>query len=148
MSNDQKAAGHCLCRAVKFEYVGKPNWTVYCHCESCRRAASSAVVMWISVPCSAFQFTQGNPRYFQSSSHVRRAFCGNCGSPLTYENDRIADEVHLYAASLADPSDVAVTRHVFVDEQMDWLEIHDDFPRCATTSQGGGEPIRYGPKHG
>lgn len=146
MSNDQKAGGHCLCRAIKFEYVGAPNWTLHCHCESCRRAASSPIVTWISAPPSAFRFTQGSPRYFQSSPDVRRAFCGDCGSPLTYENDRIADEVHLYAASLADPSNVVVTRHVFVDEQLDWLKVHDNLPRYGTTSQGGAEPIRYGPK--
>jgi hypothetical protein len=69
-----------------------------------------------------------------------------CGSPLTYENQRIPREVHLYAASLADPSRVTPSRHVFVEEQLAWLEIVDQLPRFAKTSRGGAQPIRYGPR--
>lgn len=146
MSDHRKVTGHCFCRAIKFSYEGEPNWTLHCHCESCRRAASSPVVTWISVPRANFQFTEGKPRYYQSSSHAKRAFCGDCGSPLTYENDGLADEVHLYAASLEDPNEVVVSRHVFTQEQLDWFEIQDDLPRYATTGQGGAKPIRHGPK--
>ena len=146
MSDNRKVAGHCLCRAIKYEYEGEPNWTLYCHCESCRRAASSPVVTWISVPRASFQFTEGSPRYYRSSVHANRAFCGDCGSPLTYENDHLPDEVHLYATSLVDPSGVTASRHVYVEEQLDWFEIQDNLPRYATTSQGGVKPIRNGPK--
>lgn len=146
MSDHRKVEGHCLCHAIKFEYEAQPNWVVHCHCESCRRAASAPVVTWISVPRASFQFTEGSPRHYRSSAHAKRAFCGDCGSPLTYENDQLPDEVHLYAASLADPSGVVVSRHVFVEDQLDWFEIQDDLPRYATTSQGGAEPIRHGPK--
>jgi hypothetical protein len=48
---------------------------------------------------------------------------------LAYENERIPDEVHLYAASLENPSDVKPSRHVFVEEQLPWLEIADRLPR-------------------
>lgn len=147
MSNDTPTSGHCLCQAIQFEYLGEPNWTLHCHCESCRRATSSPMTTWISVPCEAFRFVQGSPRYFESSPGARRGFCADCGSPLTFEHERIPGELHLYAASLADPKHaVTPSRHVFVDEQLDWLEIHDELPRFATTSQGGAEPICYGPK--
>jgi hypothetical protein len=100
---------------------------------------------WISVPCSAFRFKKGTPCYFNSSLGVTRSFCGTCGSQLTYENERIPDEVHLYAASLADPSQVSPSRHVFVEEQLPWLETADRLPRFAKTSRGGAQPVRYGP---
>ncbi|MGI9490832.1 MAG: GFA family protein [Geminicoccaceae bacterium] len=146
MSDHQRVEGHCLCRAIEFAYECEPNWIVHCHCESCRRAASSPVVTWISVPRASFQFTKGQSRYYRSSAQAKRAFCGDCGSPLTYENDQLADEVHLYAASLADPSNIKASRHVFTEEQLDWFEVHDDLPRYATTSQGGAKPSRHGPK--
>lgn len=146
MQDSPIVRGHCLCRRIKFEYVGEPNWILHCHCESCRRAASSPVVTWISVPHAAFRFTSGSPRSFRSSSYVTRTFCGDCGSPMTYGNDHLPDEVHLYAASLEDPSDIVTTRHVFVEEQLDWIEIQDDLPRFATTSHGGAKPIRCGPR--
>lgn len=31
------------------------------------------------------EWMRGSPRYFQSSNKVRRGFCGQCGTPLTYD---------------------------------------------------------------
>ena len=100
---------------------------------------------WISVPKNNFAFTKGSPRYFSSSQGVKRGFCENCGSPLTYENERLPDEVHFYAASLIDAARVTPSKHVYVSEQLPWLEVIDDLPRFATTSQGEATPIRIGP---
>jgi hypothetical protein len=144
MSN--RVEGHCLCRSVVFEYDAEPNWTLHCHCESCRRATSSPMTTWISVPHDAFRLTRGAPRYFRSSPGVRRGFCADCGSPLTYESERVPDEIHLYAACLADPSHVRPSRHVFVEEQLPWFETVDELPRFAKTSRGGAQPVRYGPR--
>jgi len=139
-------SGRCLCGSVVFQYQGEPNWTVHCHCESCRRATSSPITTWISVPRSAFAFTKGSPRYFASSSGVRRGFCATCGSPLTYESERVPDEVHLYAASLSDPTHVVPSRHVHAEEQLPWFEVLDDLPRFAASSRGGASPIHIGPR--
>ena len=139
-----KVEGRCLCGAVAFGYEGDPNWVLHCHCESCRRATSSPMTTWISVPRGAFAFIKGAPRHFRSSPGVRRGFCETCGSPLTYENERMPNEVHIYAASLSDPAGVVPSRHVFVAEQLPWLEVLDALPRYATTSGGGAAPVRIG----
>src|SRR5690606_7998369 len=34
-----------------------------------------------------FSWTRGAPKYFASSNAIRRGFCGECGTPLTYESD-------------------------------------------------------------
>lgn len=141
-----RVEGHCLCRAIVFEYDTEPNWILHCHCESCRRSTSSPITTWISVPRSAFRFKQGSPRYFQSSPGVRRGFCATCGSPLSWESERIPEEVHLYAASLKSPAEVTPSGHVFVDQQLPWLETTDQLPRYAKTSRGGAQPVRHGPK--
>ena len=39
----------------------------------------------VSVTEAGFAWTRGAPKYFQSSNHVRRGFCDNCGTPLSYE---------------------------------------------------------------
>lgn len=148
MSDEHTTSGHCLCGAVAFEYSGPPNWVVHCHCESCRRATSSPMTTWVSVPRRALRFTRGRPRDFRSSPQARRSFCADCGSPLTYEPDSAPEEVHLYAAALEDPNAVAPSRHVFVEEQLDWLEIDDDLPRYATTGAGEARPVRHGPRDG
>lgn len=136
--------GHCLCGAVRFRYRGDPNWTLHCHCESCRRATSSPMTTWVSVPRSNFEIT-GPVGHYASSPGVMRRFCSTCGSPLTYESERMPDEVHLYAASLADASHVAPSRHVFTAEQLPWFEVQDELPRFATTSRGA-SPVCVGPR--
>jgi len=138
-------SGRCLCGSIAFKWNGAPNWTLHCHCESCRRATSSPITTWISVPRSAFAFTKGVPRYFRSSPRVRRGFCENCGSPLTYENERLEAEIHIYAASLLDPNNASPICHTFVDEQLSWFEVLDDLPRFATTGRDA-SPIRMGPR--
>jgi hypothetical protein len=100
---------------------------------------------WISVSSSAFRLKQGTLRYFNSSAGVKRGFGGTCSSPLIYEGERVPTEIHFYAASLADPTTVTPTRHVFVEEQLPWIEIADQLPRYDKTSRGGTQPIRYGP---
>jgi hypothetical protein len=137
--------GHCLCRAVQFEFEGAPNATFHCHCESCRRTTSSPVTTWLNVPKSAFRFTKGLPAIFVSSPGVQRGFCGACGSPLIYENAKDPDAVDLYAASLSDPTGVVPTRHVFAREQLPWFEVHDTLARYATTMRSGDPPVRHGP---
>ena len=147
MSDEQPAVtGGCLCGAVRFTYTGAPNWIVHCHCESCRRATASPMTTFVSVPCAAITFT-GTPKYFASSPGVKRGFCGTCGSPLTYENDDLPDEVHVYAAVLDEPARAAVapSRHVFVDAQLPWFEVHDALPRYGGTSGRGAKPIGKGP---
>jgi hypothetical protein len=101
---------------------------------------------WVSVPRSAFVLVKGAPRYYRSSPEAKRGFCENCGSPLTYENVRVPDEVHLYAASLSDPTGVVADGHVHVLEQLSWFEVLDELPRYANEGGGGAVPIRVGPK--
>ena len=91
-----------------------------------------------------FRYTSGAPKYYQSSPDVKRAFCGNCGSQLTYEPDQLPDEVHIYAASLDEPMDVDPSRHVFVEEQLPWFEVQDQLPRYGVGSKGA-EPLSIGP---
>lgn len=144
--SDHSVEGRCLCQAVRFAYDGEPNWTAHCHCESCRRATSSPMTTWISVPRNTFRLTAGKPAYFNSSSTARRGFCPDCGSPLTYENTALPDEVHIYAVALSDPAAVMPDRHVFVEEQLPWFETADHLPRYHTTSQGGAKPVRTTPR--
>ena len=137
--------GHCLCGAVKFAYDGEPKWTLNCHCESCRRAVSAPMATWISVPADSLRFTATMPTYYASSPGVRRGFCGRCGSPLTYENEKLPGEVHLLAVALASQEAVKPSAHVFVEDQLPWFDAADDLPRYTKTRRNA-EPIRRGPR--
>jgi hypothetical protein len=139
--------GRCLCKAVEFAYEGEPNWTLNCHCEDCRRAISAPMATWISVPKSRFRFTAGAPAYYASSKGVRRGFCGRCGSPLTYENEVLPDEIHLLAGALSDPSGVKPSAHIVVKEQLPWFEAADELPRYEKWRKNA-QPVRHGPRKG
>jgi len=55
---------------------------------------------------------------------VPRGFCGKCGSPLTYGNSRVPDEVHVPAGALG---------------------AADALPRYTQTRRNG-PPVRHGPR--
>jgi hypothetical protein len=142
------ANGRCLCGEVTFEFSGDPKWVVNCHCETCRRNTSSPMTTWISVPNDAFRFTNGTLSSYRSSPGVTRKFCPACGTPISFETDKMPGEVHLYAASMIDPNAFRPTAHVFEEERLSWFDVFDDLPRFATTRRGGkAEPTHFGPNN-
>ncbi|MCP5368543.1 MAG: GFA family protein [Hyphomicrobiales bacterium] len=126
---DDARRGRCLCGAVTYECTGPDNWRAHCHCESCRRNTSSPVTTFFGVPRENFRFTGAAPAVYESSPGVRRLFCARCGTPMAYEADRVADEIHLYAASLENPEDFEPEFHVHVAEKLPWIDLADDLPR-------------------
>lgn len=133
---DPLKTGHCLCGEVLYEYSGPENWRGHCHCESCRRNTASPFTTFFGVPREAYRFTGKAPRVYRSSPGVRRLFCGNCGTPVAYESDRFAHEIHFYAASLDDSADFAPEFHVYWAERVPWVEVCDDLPKHDATSTG------------
>jgi hypothetical protein len=138
--------GHCLCRALAYEFDGEPKWVAYCHCESCRRATSAAVATYLGVKLEQFRYLQGDPASYQSSPGVWRYFCPRCGSPMAYTADRYPGEVHLHIGTLADPNQFKPRGHVFAAEQLSWFEIADNLPRYAALGGKGVTPLRRGPR--
>ncbi len=122
-------SGRCLCGDVAYEYSGPENWRGHCHCESCRRNCSAAIVSFFGVPRTAYRFTGAEPGVYESSPGVRRLFCRRCGTPMAYDADRYPNEIHFYAASLDDPENYAPEFHVHCGERLAWLNVADDLPK-------------------
>ncbi len=137
--------GHCLCRAIEYEFEGPPKWVMHCHCESCRRAVSSAVATYVGVDVGQFRYLKGEPAVFESSPGVKRYFCATCGSPMAYAGARWPGEVHLFIGTLEDPTRWAPTGHAHIDERVHWFEVHDELPRYVKTAGKGAEPVSRGP---
>ena len=129
--------GGCLCGAVRYRVTGAPGWVAHCHCESCRKASGSAVVTWAGYTRESFEVAAGRPVRFASSPGVVRSFCPRCGSPLTYEAERFAGEVHVTVGSLDEPAGFAPTAHVWTSERVAWLHIADDLPRHPESGASG-----------
>ncbi|MDX1431486.1 MAG: GFA family protein [Gammaproteobacteria bacterium] len=138
--------GRCLCGAVRYTVTGAPKWVAHCHCESCRRNTGSAVATFVGFHRDQVDFVQGERRLFASSPGVRRGFCADCGTPISYEADRFGDEIHLYLCTLDDPDAFPAESHVYHGERVAWFEIHDALPRYAATARADA-PASWGPLH-
>jgi hypothetical protein len=145
-SDDLLTTGHCMCRAVRYEFTGKPHWVMHCHCASCRRAVSSLVATYIGVKLDKFRYTAATPKAYPSSPGVLRHFCGDCGTPIAYTGDRWPTEVHLYHGTLADPALWPPTGHAHIVEQVPWFDAHDALPRFESIAGKGAKPLRVGPR--
>jgi hypothetical protein len=122
-------SGHCLCGATRFRCTATPLWQVHCHCESCRRATSSAFTSFFGVADGQWEWTGAAPATYASSPGVWRDFCATCGAQMAYRSDRFPGEIHFYAALLDDPAIYAPTGHVHSAEMLPWLHLSDGLPR-------------------
>ena len=125
---DTKRQGGCLCGAVRYEVRGEPSHETLCHCTFCRRASAAPVVAWFSVAPEAFSVMRGELKRFNSSAHAVRSFCGECGTPLTYQRHGI-HEVDITACSLDEPEAVPPRDHTFVRSALRWGAVEDGLPR-------------------
>ena len=83
----EDASGGCMCGAVRYRAEGAPLSVIFCHCMSCRRHTGAPVVALAGYRRYQVVYTQGKPRIFSYSPGVGSAFCGDCGTPLTWEGD-------------------------------------------------------------
>jgi hypothetical protein len=143
---DSLTTGRCHCGDIAFEFEGKPKWVMHCHCESCRRGASSVIATYVGLRASQFRYTRGAPAFYASSPGVKRYFCSRCGVPVAFTGERWPDEVHIFYGTLDDPARWVPTGHAYVGEQVPWFDVHDDLPRFETTGGRKAVPLRHGPK--
>jgi hypothetical protein len=144
MSDTQ--TGRCLCGNIRFEAKGRRLWVAHCHCESCRRSTGAPVTTFVGFNKDQLTYTHGERKFYESSPGVRRGFCADCGTPMTYEADRSPDEVHLYISTLDEPGAFQPQLHVFHAERIPWVELNDDLPRHSGFSSDGGT-TSWGPLH-
>ena len=121
--------GHCLCGETRFEFAGAPSWSCYCHCDDCRRNCAAPVVAWLGVSTVKFCWTGTTPKTFESSPGVIRHFCPTCGTPMAFEAAHYPGGMHLYAATLEEPSQFQPEFHVWEGEQLPWLGLEDELTK-------------------
>jgi hypothetical protein len=57
----------------------------------CQKAFGGFFGPYVGVDRERLTWTRGRPKYFQSSNLVRRGFCGDCGTQLSFETPRSLD---------------------------------------------------------
>ncbi len=94
MTDAQTWTGGCQCGAVRFQVtqLGRPS---ICHCRMCQKAHGS--IGGVYVVGYDLGITRGALKHFRSSNKVRRGFCGDCGTPLTFEIDGGGTDISIAA---------------------------------------------------
>lgn len=130
-------SGGCQCGAVRFRVDGELGEASICHCRMCQKATGGLFGPYVSVPMDTLVWTRGSPKRFQSSNKVRRGFCGDCGSPLTFEFEA-ASVAGLAVGALDRPGDVRITEQLASSARVaDFARLAalpehpDDEPRAA-----------------
>ena len=120
--------GGCLCGEIRYRASDEVSNSMICHCQTCRRAAGSPVVAWITVASNSFLVTHGCPVEYRSSSGVTRTFCGSCGCPLTYQHAARASEIDITTCSLDTPERFPPTHHSWLAHDLSWVRFGDGLP--------------------
>jgi len=126
--------GGCLCGAVRYRVIDQPLAQALCHCRSCRLASGAPSVAWAVFLASEFAFVLGTPNSYRSSSRVVRTFCGNCGTPLTYQHASRQDKIDVTTVTLDSPDDFPPTKEIWIEHKVAWETLNDGlehYPRSS-----------------
>lgn len=132
--------GGCLCGAVRYSVSSSPLSSIVCHCSTCRRASSAPSVGWLTVDRESFVLSRGTPRTYASSAGVVRAFCGECGSALTYQSSETPDTIDVTTVSLDQAASYPPTREVWLAHKLSWQPTNASIAQYPGDSRDGPEP--------
>jgi hypothetical protein len=131
MSLDNKPVycGGCQCGAVRFRVEGALTSASVCHCRMCQKAGGNFYLPLVSVREARLIWTRGAPKKFRSSNFALRGFCGECGTPLTYE---APDGVALLIGAFDEPGEIAPTIQWGVEAKLPYVDRIPALPAKTT----------------
>ena len=142
---NEKQFGGCSCGAIRYQIDGKPDYVSFCHCDDCRKATGAPVVAYSVYLPEQVHFTSGERKIYKSSPYVKRTFCPDCGTPLTYEAEWQGQTIiGLFVGTMDNPELFPPERHVFDINRVSWFDVADHLPRYHQVPSGK-DPIRFGP---
>ena len=117
-----RVTGGCQCGRVRYSVEIADDDAYLCHCRYCQRATGGVAAALKQVGRDAVAWTATEPERFRSSPIARRAFCGGCGTPLTYEGDD-SDGMDLTVGSFDDPYRFRPVEHSGVEARHEaWVD--------------------------
>ncbi|SEP59918.1 Uncharacterized conserved protein [Faunimonas pinastri] len=123
--------GRCFCGAVSIQARGQPFQVSWCHCRDCRRQTGAPAVVWAGFRADDVDWF-GEPKHRQSSPHITRSFCADCGTPLSYEDERLPGDVYIHAGAFDEADRLVPDRHAYVTSKLFWLHLEDGLTEVET----------------
>jgi hypothetical protein len=97
------ATGGCQCGKVRYAMYVAPEGSHICHCRMCQRATGGLFAALVGAPKDQFEWTKGEPGVFASSDVAARAYCRDCGTPLSFAYNLAEARYYVTIGSLDDP---------------------------------------------
>ncbi|MEJ0085699.1 MAG: GFA family protein [Pseudomonadota bacterium] len=148
------ATGGCQCGAVRYAFFAPLENSHVCHCRMCQRATGGVFASLAGGSPDNFAWTRGTPSFFASSNLAQRAFCAQCGTPLSFKYNLPTSRMYVTMGSLDRPEDVTLVKQYGVESRLPWVKFCEDVPAERTaesavaqeflanlrTFQRGGDP--------
>ena len=115
-------SGGCQCGNVRYQAASLGRASI-CHCRMCQKAFGSFYGPLVTT--IELKWSRGEPSYFVSSNKVRRGFCKDCGTPLTYEYD---EAVEVSIGSLDNPEWAAPAIQVNPETRLSFVDSVHSLP--------------------
>ena len=119
--------GGCLCGALRYRAAPDHREGYYCHCRMCQLAFGNIRAAFINLRKDEVEWTRGTPTYYASSSFARRGFCGQCGTPLSFDY-LDSPRMDLSVGSLDDPAAFKPVSHFAVETRVAPWHADDGLP--------------------
>jgi len=130
------ATGGCQCGAVRYAFYAPLENAHACHCRMCQRAVGGAFALLAGGKKENFAWTKGEPGVFASSNLATRAYCRDCGTPLSFSYDMAEARFYVTIGSLDDPASAPIVIQYGAERKLPWVTFCEETPSEVT----GGDP--------
>jgi hypothetical protein len=98
----------------------------------CQRATGGLFAALAGAPKSEFEWTKGEPAFFASSNLAQRAYCRDCGTPLSFAYNMPEARFYVTIGSLDDPAAAPIGRQHGIESRIAWAKFREDLPSDET----------------
>lgn len=117
--------GGCQCGAIRFAVEGELGTPSICHCRMCQKAFGNYFAPLVNMDEARLTWLKAEPRRFQSSNWVKRGFCPECGTPLTYESP---NGIALAIGAFDHPDRIEPVRQYGMESRIAYLDHIEEWP--------------------
>lgn len=123
--------GGCRCGAIRYRLQAEPVAARMCWCRDCQHWACGNASVNLIVRRDALHVDGVPSRYeslADSGNHMRRSFCGACGSALFSESRENVDFLVVRVGSLDQPGRYPPQAVIWTDSAPAWAVIDPSLP--------------------
>ena len=123
----QTSSGGCLCGAIRYSVNQAIETVSACHCTHCQKASGTGASHNALVSASAVTFTSGKTKVYkdaaESGNTLYRHFCGDCGSPIYSQREKMPELMVIKVGTLDDTSGLKLTTNIWTRSARPWMHI-------------------------